>query len=149
MNRLKPETRKETLMVQGFREFIMRGNVIDLAVAVVIGAAFNALITAVVESLINPLLALFMQADAGGSIGFTIPGLYGDVVFPIGNIITAIIAFLATALVVYLVFVYPMNKFKERAAARAGVAEEEAAPLPTEQELLIQIRDLLEKQKSA
>ena len=149
MNRLKPETRKETLMVQGFKEFIMRGNVIDLAVAVVIGAAFNALITAVVESLINPLLALFMQADAGGSIGFTIPGLYGDVVFPIGNIITAIIAFLATALVVYLVFVYPMNKFKERAAARAGVAEEEAAPLPTEQELLIQIRDLLEKQQRA
>jgi len=132
-------------MVQGFKEFIMRGNVIDLAVAVVIGAAFNALITAVVESLINPLLALFMQADAGGSIGFTITGLYGDVVFPVGNIITAIIAFLATALVVYLVFVYPMNKFKERAAARAGVVEEE--PLPTQEELLIQIRDLLEKQK--
>lgn len=134
-------------MIKGFKDFIMRGNVIDLAVAVVIGGAFTALVNAVVEAVINPILALFMKADDGGGIGIPVQGLYGEVVFPIGNLITAVITFLAVALVVYFVFVLPMNKFKERAAAKAGVVEDEA-PLPTEQELLVQIRDLLEKQKS-
>ena len=134
-------------MIQGFKDFIMRGNVIDLAVAVVIGGAFTALVNSLVESIINPLLALFMKADASGSIGFPVQGLYGEVVFPIGNLITAVISFFAVALIVYLVFVLPMNKFKERAAKKAGVVEDEA-PLPTEQELLVQIRDLLEKSKS-
>ena len=88
-----------------------------------------------------------MKADAGGNIGFTVPGLYGDVTFPIGNLITAIITFLVTALVVYLVFVYPMNTWKERQAAKAGVDQTKEEPLPTEQELLIQIRDLLQDRK--
>lgn len=131
-------------MLKGFKDFIMRGNVIDLAVAVVIGAAFTALVNTVVESIINPILALFMKADAGGNIGFTVEGLYGEVTFPIGNLITAIITFLVTAAVVYFVFVYPMNKWKEIQAAKAGVTEEEEAKLPTEQELLVQIRDLLQ-----
>lgn len=131
-------------MIKGFKDFIMRGNVIDLAVAVVIGGAFTALVNAVVESIINPVISLFWQADDSGKIGFPVQGLYGEVIFPIGNLITAIITFLAVAVVVYFVFVYPMNKFKERAAAKAGVVEEET-PLPTEQELLVQIRDLLEK----
>ena len=55
------------------------------------------------------------------NIGFTVQGLYGEVTFPIGNLITAVITFLVTALVVYLVFVYPMNTWKERQAAKAGV----------------------------
>ena len=59
-------------MIKGFKDFILRGNVIDLAVAVVIGAAFSALVNTVVEAVINPILALFMQADAGGNIGFTV-----------------------------------------------------------------------------
>ncbi|WP_314855754.1 large conductance mechanosensitive channel protein MscL [uncultured Microbacterium sp.] len=135
-------------MLKGFKEFILRGNVIDLAVAVVIGAAFSALVNTVVEAVINPILALFMQADAGGNIGFTVQGLYGEVTFPIGNLITAVITFLVTALVVYLVFVYPMNTWKERQAAKAGVDQKKEEPLPTEQELLIQIRDLLEERKN-
>ncbi|WP_447947539.1 large conductance mechanosensitive channel protein MscL [Microbacterium lacticum] len=134
-------------MIKGFKEFILRGNVLDLAVAVVIGGAFGALVNSVVEAVINPILALFMKADAGGNIGFTVPGLYGDVTFPIGNLITAIITFLVTALVVYLVFVYPMNTWKERQAAKAGVDQTKEEPLPTEQELLIQIRDLLQDRK--
>lgn len=133
-------------MIKGFKDFIMRGNVIDLAVAVVIGTAFTAIVTAIVDSIITPLLALFMKKDAGGDIGFTVPGLFGPVTFPIGNLITAIISFLAVAVVVYFCFVLPMNRFKERAAAKAGVVEPEGEKLPTEQELLVQIRDLLSSQ---
>lgn len=136
-------------MIKGFKEFILRGNVIDLAVAVVIGAAFTAVVTAIVTSIINPLLALVWKADEDGNVGFTVQGLWGPVFFPIGILINAIVAFLAVAVVVYFVFVYPMNLFKERAAARRGIAEEEASDLPTEQELLVQIRDLLSTQGPA
>lgn len=127
-------------MIKGFREFILRGNVIDLAVAVVIGAAFTGIVNAIVAGLINPLIALVFQADSLDSVKW---GPFG-----IGAILGAIINFLAVAIVVYFVFVYPMNVFKERAAARKAPAEPEPDPVPTEQELLVQIRDLLEKQKS-
>ena len=135
-------------MIKGFKDFIMRGNVIDLAVAVVIGAAFTAVVNAIVASIITPLIALVWKPDEEtGAVGPTVIGIHGDpVTFPIGGLISAIISFLAVAIVVYLVFVYPMNRFKERAAAKAGVVEAEEAKLPTEQELLVQIRDLLEKQ---
>ncbi|CAH0189817.1 MULTISPECIES: large conductance mechanosensitive channel protein MscL [unclassified Microbacterium] len=129
-------------MFQGFKEFITKGNVIDLAVAVVIGTAFTAIVTAVVDSIITPLVALFYQPDDSGNFGPTLTGLYGQqVTFPLGSLITAIISFLAVALVVYFVFVVPMNKYKERQAARNPAVEEET--LPTEQELLIEIRDAL------
>ncbi len=127
-------------MIKGFKEFILRGNVIDLAVAVVIGAAFTGIVNAIVDGLINPLIALVFQADS-------LDGLTAGP-FLIGSIIGAIINFLAVAVVVYFVFVYPMNHFKERAEAKKGV-EPEAEPLPTEQELLVQIRDLLERQTPA
>lgn len=132
-------------MIKGFKEFILRGNVIDLAVAVVIGAAFTALVNAVVASIVNPLIALVWQADENGKFGPTINGLYGPVTFPISDLINAIISFIAVAIVVYFVFVFPMNKFKERAEARKGINAEESPALPTEQELLVQIRDLLDK----
>jgi len=131
-------------VIKGFKDFILRGNVIDLAVAVVIGGAFTAIVNAVVSSIINPLVGLFFQADAAGNFGPTITGFYGPVVFPIGDLLSAVISFLAVALVVYFVFVLPMNKFKERMEARKGVPQEEPT-LPTEQELLVQIRDLLQK----
>lgn len=137
-------------MIKGFKEFITRGNVIDLAVAVVIGAAFTALVNSVVASIVNPLIELVWKADEKtGAIGPTVNGLHGPVTFPLGGLLNAIISFLAVAIVVYFVFVYPMNKFKERAARKAGIAEEEASDLPTEQELLIQIRDLLSTQDTA
>ncbi|WP_336633295.1 MULTISPECIES: large conductance mechanosensitive channel protein MscL [unclassified Microbacterium] len=135
-------------MIKGFKDFIMRGNVIDLAVAVVIGSAFTALVSAIVDSIITPLISLVWQADAAtGAIGPTVQGLHGPVTFPLGGLLNAIITFLAVAIVVYFVFVYPMNVWKERQAAKAGIVEDEEK-LPTEQELLVQIRDLLEKQKS-
>ncbi|GAA2007568.1 large conductance mechanosensitive channel protein MscL [Microbacterium ulmi] len=136
-------------MIKGFKEFILRGNVIDLAVAVVIGAAFTAVVNAIVSSIINPIIALVWEPDENGAIGWTVQGLWGPVTFPFGDLLNAIIGFLAVALVVYFVFVHPMNVFKERAAAKKGVPAEEDAPLPTEQELLVQIRDLLEKQAPA
>jgi large conductance mechanosensitive channel len=125
-------------MIKGFKEFIMRGNVIDLAVAVVIGAAFTLVVNAFVEGIINPAIGLFFQADSLNDLKVG--------VFAIGAVIGAIINFLAVALVVYFVFVFPMNKLKERQAAKAGVADE--AELPSEQQLLVQIRDLLETQRS-
>ena len=134
-------------MLQGFKDFIMRGNVIDLAVAVVIGGAFTAIVTAIVDSIITPLIALFYKPADNGDVGPSFRGLHGDLVtFPLGGLLTAIISFLAVALVVYFVFVLPMNKWKERQAAKAGVVEE-PVPAPTETELLIQIRDLLESQR--
>jgi large conductance mechanosensitive channel len=136
-------------MIKGFRDFILRGNVIDLAVAVVIGAAFTAIVNVIVASLINPLIALLFRADSLDQVGFTVTGLMGnEVFFGWGAIVGAIINFLAVAVVVYFVFVFPMNRAKELAAARAGVEKPDDGPkLPTEQELLIQIRDLLEKQQ--
>ena len=135
-------------MIKGFKDFILRGNVIDLAVAVVIGAAFTLIVNSLVAGLINPMIALIFQADSLDQVGFTVNGLFGnEVFFALGAIIGAVINFLAVAVVVYFVFVFPMNKAKERAAAKAGIAEEEASNLPTEQELLLQIRDLLAVQK--
>jgi len=134
-------------VIKGFKDFILRGNVIDLAVAVVIGAAFTLIVNSLVSGLINPLIALIFQADSLDQVGFTVTGLFGnEVFFALGAIIGAVINFLAVAVVVYFVFVFPMNKAKERAAAKAGIAEEEASNLPTEQELLLQIRDLLATQ---
>ncbi len=134
-------------MIKGFKEFITRGNVIDLAVAVVIGAAFTAIINAFVESFVNPLIGALVPAGDLAAWTITIPGIFADAQFGIGAIISAAINFVAVALVVYFVLVVPMNKWKDRQAAKAGTIEEEPT-LPTEQELLVQIRDLLEKQKA-
>ena len=135
-------------MIQGFKEFILRGNVIDLAVAVVIGAAFTAIVNVVVSALINPLISLFFAADSlDKALVLTLPTLGGgQAEFAFGAIIGAAINFIAVAAVVYFVFVMPMNRAKEAAARKAGVPAAEEAPLPTEAELLVQIRDLLEKQ---
>ncbi|WP_109210262.1 MULTISPECIES: large conductance mechanosensitive channel protein MscL [Microbacterium] len=138
-------------MIKGFKEFILRGNVIDLAVAVVIGAAFTGIVNAIVTGLINPLIALIFQADSLNDIIIAVPNVRGGTTdFPIGLILGAIVNFLAVAVVVYFVFVYPMNRLKERAAAKAGITPADEEPkLPTEQELLVQIRDLLEAQGTA
>lgn len=134
-------------MLKGFKDFLLRGNVIDLAVAVVIGTAFTAIVTAVVNSLITPLVSLFFEADASGEFGWTVTNIYGnEVTFPIGQLVSAIISFLAVAAVVYFVFVLPMNTFKKHVEARKGTAAEQPQEEPaaaTEAELLVEIRDLL------
>jgi large conductance mechanosensitive channel len=130
-------------MIQGFKAFIMRGNVIDLAVAVVIGAAFTAVVTAIVENVFNPLIGAIFNADSLKT-SFMI-GLPGGGNLALGAVLAAVINFLLIAAVVYFVFVLPINRMKEaqerRLAAQApGV--EEAAPL-TDIVLLSEIRDLL------
>lgn len=134
-------------MIKGFKEFIMQGNVIDLAVAVVIGAAFTAIINTIVEALINPLIGAFVPSGDLASWVIPIPGLFATANFGIGAIIAAVIQFVAVALVVYFVLVVPMNRLKERQAAKSAPVEEPVAG-PTEQELLVQIRDLLRRSPS-
>jgi large conductance mechanosensitive channel len=93
-------------MIKGFRDFIMRGNVIDLAVAVIIGTAFTSIVDAFAEGIITPLIgALFGQPD------------FSQIVvgpLQIGMVLNAIVSFLITAFVVYFFIVAPMNELKER-----------------------------------
>ena len=126
-------------MLKGFRDFIMRGNVIDLAVAVVIGAAFNTVVERVVSSLFEPLIGVIFQADSLDT-ALMVP-LPGGGHLAIGAVIGALINFVIVAAVVYFVFVMPMNKFKKK--------EDAADATPTEQELLSDIRDLLRVQVTA
>lgn len=128
-------------MLQGFKDFIMRGNVVELAVAVVIGTAFTAIVDAIVNSVINPLIGAFLPSGDLAAWSITIPGLVDDAELGIGAIISALINFIAIAAVVYFALVLPMNKMAERRAARSPVVQEE--PAPTQEELLTEIRDLL------
>ncbi|MEJ2855220.1 MULTISPECIES: large-conductance mechanosensitive channel protein MscL [unclassified Saccharothrix] len=128
-------------MIKGFKDFLMRGNVVDLAVAVVIGAAFGAIVTAFTNNLINPLVALFGGNNVDGlavQLGST-----DKTTVDFGAIITAAINFLIVAAVVYFVFVLPMNKIKDR--RKRG--EEPGPAEPTDVELLKEIRDLLAAQQ--
>ncbi|MGH3653412.1 large conductance mechanosensitive channel protein MscL [Glutamicibacter sp.] len=128
-------------MLKGFRDFIMKGNVVDLAVAVVIGAAFGAVITALVDNVLMPLIAALVGSPNFDS--FLLLNINGvDIKF--GVFLTALVNFLLIAAAVYFALVMPMTKLNERMAARraAGVEvpEEEVDP---QLELLAQIRDEL------
>lgn len=139
-------------MVQGFKEFILRGNVIELAVAVVIGAAFTGIVNVIVSGLVNPLIGvLFQTGSLDSALVWSVPTLSGGTSdFTFGAILGAVINFVAVALVVYFVFVVPMNKAKERAEAKAGLDQPTEEPgLPTEQQLLVEIRDLLAREQAA
>ena len=129
-------------MLQGFKEFIMRGNVIDLAVAVVIGGAFTAIVTAFSNNLINPMIAALGGSDVSG-LGFHIIADNPATFLDFGAVITAAINFLLIAAVVYFVIVAPMNKLNELAARRRGIKEDAEEPAPSDVELLTEIRDLL------
>jgi large conductance mechanosensitive channel len=138
-------------MIQGFKNFIMRGNVVELAIAVVIGSAFAAVVDAFVSSIVTPILNVFGPPDAGGwgidlRAGDTVDGV-DPTLINVGAILNAIIVFLITALVVYVVFVVPMNKYAEIQKKRKGITED--VPAPTDVELLAEIRDLLRAQKQA
>ena len=108
-------------MLKGFRQFLLRGNVIDLAVAVVIGGAFGAVVTALVKDLITPLIAAIVGKPDFSAISFAVNGSQ----FPIGDFINALVSFLLIATAVYFFIVVPMNEFMAR--MRRG----EAPPDPT------------------
>jgi large conductance mechanosensitive channel len=125
-------------MLTGFKDFLLRGNVVQLAVAVVIGTAFTALVTSFTDSFLKPLIGL-----VGGG------GKYGGVVvvsqqhFTWGAFLNALITFVLTAAVVYFVVVLPMNTLMQR--RKRG--EEPGPAEPTEVQLLLEIRDLLRAQQ--
>ncbi len=125
-------------MLKGFKDFLFRGNVVDLAVAVVIGVAFAALVTAFTEAFLNPLINLVGGGGVGGGT-FTV----NQQVFDWGGFVNAVITFALTAAVVYVVVVVPMKTIQERRAR----GEEAGPAAPTDVELLAEIRDLLAAQR--
>nr|WP_228498336.1 large conductance mechanosensitive channel protein MscL [Frigoribacterium sp. VKM Ac-1396] len=134
--------------VKGFKEFILRGNVIDLAVAVVIGAAFTAIVTSLVTNVFNPLIgAAFNATMLDKALIVTIPTLSGgEAQLKFGAVIGSAIQFLIIAAVVYFVLVLPVNNLLKRTFAKQKAEETPADVPPTDVELLSEIRDLLRAQ---
>ncbi|MDT4912182.1 MAG: large conductance mechanosensitive channel [Pseudonocardiales bacterium] len=131
-------------MLKGFKQFIMRGNVVDLAVAVVIGAAFGAIVTKLVADLITPLIAAVGGNPDFSQLSFTVNKskfLYGD-------FLNALISFVIIAAAIYFFVVLPLNKVAERRAARFAKGDPDPTPKPEDVLLLEQIRDLLESQQA-
>lgn len=125
-------------MLKGFKEFISQGNVIELAVGVIIGGAFAPIVKSVTDLIMGIIGALVGQPNFDSVLAFSING--SDPIQP-GTIITAVVNFLLIAAAVYFCIMLPMNKLRERTKA-----EQEAAPAaPSETELLTEIRDLLAK----
>ncbi|WP_349902055.1 large conductance mechanosensitive channel protein MscL [Parafrigoribacterium humi] len=134
-------------MLKGFKEFIMRGNVIDLAVAVVIGAAFTAIVNALVTGILNPALgALFNAEDLNKAWIVAIPTLSGGTAkLAFGALVAAAIQFILVAAAVYFALVMPINYLKRRAEERRNAGASDAEVPPDELQLLAEIRDLLAK----
>jgi len=126
-------------MLKEFKDFIAKGNVMDMAVGIIIGAAFTAIVTSLVADIINPLIGIFMGGVDFGGLSASV----GEAVFTYGNFIMAIINFLIIAFVVFML-VRQVNKIKE-----ATAKEEEAAPAadpgPSEKDLLAEILVALKK----
>jgi large conductance mechanosensitive channel len=130
-------------MLKGFREFIMRGNVVDLAIAVVVGAAFNAVVQELVKDIITPLISAIGGQPDFSALTFTVNGS----TFRYGSFINALISFLIIAAAIYFVVVLPLNKLAERRAAKLAKGEPDPDPKPEEVILLQQIRDLLARER--
>ena len=124
-------------MIKGFRAFVLRGNVIDLAVAFVVGAAFASLIGTFSEALISPIVGIFL----GGGVDVGTVTINGQVI-DFTALINAVITFVITLSVIYFVFVLPMNKYRER----TGKGDVDATPADVK--ILGEIRDLLVAEKS-
>ena len=127
-------------MLKGFKDFIMRGNVIDLSIAVVVGAAFTGIVSQLTKSFIQPLI----QVIGGGGIhggAFIIHG----VAFDWAAFINAVINFIIVAATLYFLIVLPIN----RIAHRLHIAETLAGPAPASEEVILlrEIRDLLQKEE--
>ncbi|MCT8158965.1 large conductance mechanosensitive channel protein MscL [Pseudoruegeria sp. SHC-113] len=142
-------------MLQEFRDFIAKGNVMDMAVGIIIGAAFTAIVQSMVGDLINPIISLFIGGiDFSGMYVLLGEGEYasiaaaeeaGAAVFAYGRFIMAVINFLIIAFVVFMLVRY-VNKVKDMAAAKEEAEEAPAEPEgPSELDILIEIRDSLNK----
>jgi large conductance mechanosensitive channel len=134
-------------MLKGFKEFVVRGNVIDLAVAVVIGAAFTGIVNAIVTGILDPALgALFNAKDLSGALVVGIPTVSGGVAkLAFGALLAAAIQFVLVAAAVYFALVMPINYLKRRAEEKRQAGASDAEVPPNELQLLAEIRDLLAK----
>ena len=127
-------------MIKGFKDFLLRGNIVDLAVAVVIGTAFTALVASFTDSFIKPLLGL---VGGGGPKGMTVTVDGQD--FTFGAFITACVTFLITAAVVYFIIVVPMKALNERLARGK---EPEPEGVSEDIQLLREIRDAVQQRQA-
>ncbi|MBC9226172.1 large conductance mechanosensitive channel protein MscL [Aeromicrobium sp. 636] len=126
-------------MLQGFKDFLLRGNIVDLAVAVVIGTAFTALVSTFTAAIIEPIINAFGGANVDG-LSYQLIEKNDATVIDFAAVINAIITFLITAAVVYFIFVVPSKKLMERLAT----GQEEEPEGPSEDILLLrEIRDAL------
>ena len=128
-------------MIKGFKDFLLRGNIVDLAVAVVIGTAFTALVASFTKSFIEPLLAALGGKKSVDGLGFTIFDDNPKTLVDFGSFLTACITFAITAAVVYFLVVVPMKVLNER-LARGKEAEPEG--VSEDIQLLREIRDALQ-----
>jgi large conductance mechanosensitive channel len=126
-------------MIKGFKDFLLRGNIVDLAVAVVIGTAFTALVASFTKSFVEPLLGL---VGGGGPKGMTVTVHHQD--FTFGAFITACVTFVITAAVVYFIIVVPMKALNERLARGK---EPEPEGVSEDIQLLREIRDAVQQQR--
>jgi large conductance mechanosensitive channel len=108
-------------MLTGFRSFVLRGNVVDLAVGVVIGAAFGSVVTALVKDLITPLIAAIVGKPDFSSLGFDVNATH----FPVGDFVNAVVSFFLVAAAIYFFVVLPVNTLMAR------VKRGETVPDPT------------------
>lgn len=123
-------------MLKEFREFVGRGNVLDLAVAVVMGTAFTAIVKSLVDDVIMPIAGILLGGIDFSSLGLAV----GDAAIRYGNFLQAVVHFLIVAWVVFLM-VRSVNEMQRR----LGPPREETPPSPTTEELLTEIRDLLKR----
>lgn len=128
-------------MLKGFKDFLMRGNVIELAVAVVMGTAFTAIVTSVTKGIVEPLLAV---GGSNGQLGLGVQLVAGKpaTFIAIGPIVSAGINFLMVAAVLYFVLILPMSTLQKRFGKKKKSE-------PTQTELLVEIRNLLAAQQNA
>ncbi len=121
-----------------FKEFILRGNVMDMAIGVIIGGAFSSIVTALTDDFINPLINGIGGAKVGGTIK-----IYGGQVIKYGDFITAVINFIIMAFVLFMLL-----RFVNKVMTVGKKKEEAAAPVKTDETILLEeIRDLLKKRK--
>ena len=132
---------KKSLM-QEFKEFIMKGNVMDLAVGVIIGGAFGAIVSSLVDDVIGPIIGMICGGIDFSGLAITV----GSAQLMIGNFIQAIINFLCVSLVIFFM-VKAVNKARDLAAKKEEETKEEAPAGPTTEELLGQILEELQAKK--
>jgi len=137
--------------MKGFKEFLLRGNVIDLAVAVVVGTAFSAIVNSLVSNIFNPAIGALFKAESLSTLWVvTLPSTDGEpakIMF--GAVVAAVIQFILVAAVVYFALIVPINFLKKRAFKEQQEVEAEAPAVINEVDILVEIRDLLKAQNAA